>query len=120
MGNAGWKRASLDPWDWEFSLFFRAFTPSGLVPRGLTACEVPGPHPLCCGLRDLFVPKAKRSPGPRLRQSNAGKGGPPQMMLLGGWGRWLGTRSPFGWHQGHASMTQSLGSTPSPAADAGP
>lgn len=42
------------------------------------------------------------------------------MMLLGGWGRWPGTHSPFGCHQGHASMTRSFGSTPSPAADTDP
>lgn len=32
MGNEEWKGAGLYPWDWELSLFFRAFTLSGLVP----------------------------------------------------------------------------------------
>lgn len=73
----GWKGAGLDPWDWEFSLFFRAFTLSGLVPRGVTARKVPGPYPLCCGFRDIIVLKAKRDPGPRLRHSNVERGGPP-------------------------------------------
>lgn len=34
MGNTGSKGAGLDPWDWEFFLFFRAFTLSGLSPKG--------------------------------------------------------------------------------------
>lgn len=84
--NAGCKGVGLDPWDWKFSLFFRAFTLSGLVSRGVTARRIPGPHPLCCGLWDIIVPKAKRHPGPRLSHSNVEKQGGPPADALGGAG----------------------------------